>query len=200
MTIQNIIFDLGGVLIEWNPQKLVQNFSSELAVQNNLLENVLNHPDWAEKDRGTISPQEGIVRFAHYTGLSTNQISDFMHQLKASLQLKAETVTLMDELKAQDFGLYCLSNMPDDHYQLLRKKYDFWNRFDGIIISGLVRLVKPEAAIYQYLLDTYHLDADSCLFIDDSPQNIQVAQSLGIRGIIFSDIESCRKQLHQVTL
>jgi len=115
--------------------------------------------------------------------------------VRDSLILMPETLPLMDELRAQGYPLFCLSNMPVEHYQHLTKIYDFWDKFAGIVISGQAKMVKPEPEIYQYLLNTYQLEPSTCIFIDDSPPNIEAAQSLGINGIVFTDVQSCRQEL-----
>lgn len=198
MSIQNIIFDLGGVLIDWDPRGIVQKFSADPVVQEGIVREVFDHSDWADKDRGDLTNAEAKLRFVARTGLSADEIDRLMQILLEMLLLKEPTLRLMDELKEQGYPLYCLSNMPVDHYDYLRQKYDFWDRFEGIVISGAVRMVKPEPRIYEYTLREYQLDPAVTVFIDDSPKNIEVAQTFGIQGIVFSDVEDCRKKLEQL--
>jgi len=195
MSIANIIFDLGGVVVEWNPQGIVDGFTNDPKLAGTLLESIFDHPDWAEKDRVSYSVAELVQRFAQRTGLSEDQIEKLMLAVRDSLILMPETLPLMDELRAQGYPLFCLSNMPVEHYQHLTKIYDFWDKFAGIVISGQAKMVKPEPEIYQYLLNTYQLEPSTCIFIDDSPPNIEAAQSLGINGIVFTDVQSCRQEL-----
>lgn len=79
-----------------------------------------------------------------------------------------------------------------------KNKYNFWDVFSGIVFSGQVKMIKPELEIYQFLLREYQLEPETCVFIDDSPKNIEVARSLGIKGIVFSDVQSCRQQLRMM--
>ncbi len=195
MQFQNIIFDLGGVVVEWDPDGIIAEFSQEPKMAAKLKREVFDHPDWAEKDRGVLSEAEVSKGFASRTGLSEARIEALMRIVRESLRLKADTLPLIDELRQSGFGIYCLSNMPVEHYEHLRKRYDFWEKFDGIVISGLVKMVKPEPGIYQYLLTEYQLAPSTCIFIDDSPRNIEVAKTLGIEGIVFTDVQSCRQQL-----
>ena len=198
MKIQNIIFDLGGVLIEWNPLDVISRFSPDPDVQSILMQGIFEHPDWAEKDRGGFTEAEGIHRSAHRTGFSVEKITSLMVAIRDSLTLMADTLPLIDEFRSQGYPIYCLSNMPVEHYQHLKQLYDFWDRFDGIVISGMVKMVKPEPEIYQYLLSKYQLEPSTCVFIDDSPKNIEVARSLGINGIIFTNVHSCRLELREM--
>ncbi|MEZ4708239.1 MAG: HAD-IA family hydrolase [Caldilineaceae bacterium] len=114
------------------------------------------------------------------------------------MQPKAETVALMHELTELEATLYCLSNMPVERYAWLRQSYNFWPLFSGIIISGEIQLIKPDAAIYQHLLQKFELPAEACLFLDDSPPNIEAANALGIHGILFQDAADCRHQVFRL--
>lgn len=197
MEIQNIIFDLGGVLIEWDPDGIITKFTDDLELGVILRREIFDHPDWNEKDRGALPVAEINRRFASRTGLAEGEIAAFMDIIRTSLPLMEETLPLMDELRQQGYSLYCLSNMPVEHYDHLTKCYDFWEKFDGIVISGQIKLVKPETEIYQHLLNTFALEPSTCVFLDDSPKNIAAAQDEGIHGIVFQDVDSCRKELKQ---
>jgi putative hydrolase of the HAD superfamily len=196
MRIENIIFDLGGVLIEWDPEEIIRKFTGDQELGALLLRSVFNHPDWAEKDRGRYANAELIPRFAQRTGLSQTELESLMRTVLDSLVLMPDSLLLMDELISRGYPLYCLSNMPVEHYEHLRAKYNFWGKFNGLVISGLVKMVKPEPKIYQYLLKEFQLPASTCVFIDDSPINIEVAQKVGMMGIVFTDVQSCRQSLN----
>lgn len=198
MKIQNIIFDLGGVLIEWDPAQVLSSFYPDPEDQFALMQGIFDHPDWAEKDRGVYSADEEIKRFARRTGFAEKDIAALLVAVRDSLTLKADTLSLLYELREEGYPLYCLSNMPMDHASFLENKYDFWDVFSGIVFSGQVKMIKPELEIYQFLLREYQLEPETCVFIDDSPKNIEVARSLGIKGIVFSDVQSCRQQLRMM--
>ncbi len=195
MSTQNIIFDVGGVLVEWNPQRIIDTFTQDQELAAKIRSGVFEHPDWDEKDRGVISKDELNRRFARNTGLSETEIASLMRIVVDTLPLKPETLPLMDELRQLGYRLFCLSNMPVDHFDHLKKIFDFWEKFDGIVISGQVKLVKPEAEIYRYLLEAFSLEPSTCIFLDDSPKNIAAAQKVGIRGIVFRDVDSSREEL-----
>lgn len=195
MNIRNIVFDLGGVLIGWEPDKMIAKFTQDFDLAARMRREIFDHPDWSEKDRGVVPVGEINRRFAQRTGLTENEIAAFMHIIRESLPLMEDTLPLMDELRQKGLSLYCLSNMPVDHYVYLKKRYDFWDKFDGIVISGEVKLVKPEQEIYNYLLDNFNLIPSACVFLDDSPANIAAAQNAGIHGIVFRDVDSCRDEL-----
>jgi putative hydrolase of the HAD superfamily len=183
------------VLVEWDPDGIIAQFTQDVDLAARLKREIFDHQDWAEKDRGIISALESNRRFAERTGLSEAQIAELMQIILPSLGLLSATLPLMDELSERGLRLYCLSNMPVEHYDYLRHKYNFWDKFEGIVISGCVYLVKPEAEIYQYLLSEFRLEPEKCVFLDDSPKNIIAAQEQGIHGIVFRDADSCREEL-----
>jgi putative hydrolase of the HAD superfamily len=192
------IFDLGGVLVEWQPARIARNFSADPALQQSILEGIFRHPDWVEKDRGSLSVPELEKRFSARTQLAPDEIRRLMVQVRASLQLKADTLAWIRELKASGFPLYCLSNMPSDHEAYLRQRYDFWALFDGIVTSNRVGMVKPEPGIFLHLLQAFGLDPQNCVFIDDGPANIEIAQSLGIHGIHFKGAAGARRAFERI--
>ncbi len=194
----NPIFDLGGVLVEWKPDQIARGFTADPALQKSILENIFHHPDWVEKDRGSLTAGELEVRFAARTGLPAVEIRRLMAQVRAALELKNSTLAWIQELKQEGFPLYCLSNMPPDHEAYLRERYDFWGLFDGIVTSHRVGLVKPEPEIFRHLLRTYKLDPQTCVFIDDGQANIRVAGEIGIHGVHFTGIEEARRTFERI--
>ena len=103
-------------------------------------------------------------------------------------------VALIEALHSAGHRLYALSNMGHASIDWLEQQ-EFWRFFSGKVVSARVRMIKPEPDIYRYLLVSFDLKADECLFIDDSPANVAAAKALGIRGMAFTDAHSCRQQL-----
>jgi putative hydrolase of the HAD superfamily len=195
----NIIFDLGGVVVTWNPKKLVQSFTDDLKTQDLLLSKLIRHADWIELDRGSLSLSEAIERCAERTGLGTEYISRFMKSVPRSLTPITETIELMHSLKNKGHRLFCLSNMQAAGISYLVDTYSFLNLFEGIVFSCRVNMVKPDPRIFNHLLSTYRLDRAHTLFIDDSPANIDAAENIGIKAILFKDAEQCSKALESIT-
>jgi putative hydrolase of the HAD superfamily len=191
----NIIFDLGGVVFDWNPDAIIGAVFEDPELQAIIRREVFEHPDWSETDRGTLTRAEAVVRWARRTGRPVAELEALMHTADVSMQLETATLALMEELAGQGRPLYCLSNMPAERYAYLRQTYDFWDLFSGIVISAHVKMVKPEPGIFEHLLATYRLDPATTLFVDDSPKNISAARSLGIQGILFTTALACRRQL-----
>ena len=121
-----------------------------------------------------------------------------MQAMRESLTPHAETVALLEELAQRAVPVYCLSNMPTSTWNYLRARDDFWKRFHGIVISAHVKLLKPERAIYRYLLQTHRLVPEQTVFIDDVAANVAGAREAGIHAIEFRGAADCRVQLERL--
>jgi putative hydrolase of the HAD superfamily len=191
----NIIFDLGGVVVTWKPEELVRSFTDDMKIQDILLSKLIRHSDWIELDRGLLSLSEAVERCAARTGLNPEYITRFMKRVPPSLIPKDETIELMHLLKNKGHNLFCLSNMHAASISYLEKTYSFLNIFEGIVVSCRVNMVKPDPGIFRHLITTYHLEPAQTVFIDDSPANIDTAESMGIKTILFKDAAQCLKAL-----
>lgn len=198
-----VIFDLGGVVFDWDPHTIIATFLDTLSLPADeqlartalLKEEVFDHPDWLETDRGFLNEANATKQFAARTGHSMEEMEQLQRVINASLVPFPETLQLIEDLTQRGVPLYVLSNMPAERGAYLLKTFDFWDKFAGIILSGNVRLIKPDAAIYQHLLAEFGLQAEDCAFLDDSVENVIAASAVGIYGIHFKSAAQCRPLL-----
>ncbi|WP_348685041.1 HAD family hydrolase [Aeromonas bestiarum] len=188
-----IIFDLGRVVVSWDPVAIVRSVLGSDDAEA-LAERLFNHPDWLEVDRGTLSLHTMARQAQGRTGLPAAQNLAILQAVPASLLPDPAMLTLIETLHGAGHRLYALSNMGHASIDWL-EQHAFWRFFSGKVVSARVRMMKPEPDIYRYLLVSFDLKADECLFIDDSPANVAAAQALGIGGLVFTDVPSCRQQL-----
>ena len=196
-TVRNVIFDLGGVVLDWNPDHIVSRFQPVLELRASL-KAALFGPDWRLFDRGTLTESELIERLESGVGRPKQEVMAILDAVRDSLVEKPETVKLIRALQAQGTPLYCLSNMPAAIYTHLRRRHNFWDAFSGIVISGEVKMMKPEPAVFQHLLDTFNLRAEESVFIDDVLANIDSAKQMGLHTIWFKDAAQCRRELDRL--
>lgn len=196
--IRNIIFDMGGVLIQWRPQKIADEFSPDPQVRQILTERVFGDNLWKQWDRGEINLEDVKQGIMARTGFRYEQADHLMALVLDSLDLIQPSLALLQELHTRGYHPYCLSNMPREHYEILKERLPVWQYFKGEVISGMVGIAKPDAAIFQHLLDKYQLTPETCLFLDDFPQNVEAAQALGINGFIYTDAAAFRQQMPQL--
>jgi len=194
MTVRNVIMDLGGVLLEWNPDELLTPFEAEPEPRRALRASVFSH-DWRLFDRGHISENELLVRLVAATGKPRELILAIIEAARGCLRAKPETVKLVRALHRRGFNLYCLSNMPHPFYEHLRRRHDFWDVFHGVVISGEIQMMKPEPQIYHHLLQRFGLEAHESVFVDDMAVNVDAAKGIGLHGICFRDAHQCEREL-----
>jgi putative hydrolase of the HAD superfamily len=196
----NLVFDLGGVVVRWDPEAIIASVFSDPATRAKVKVGVFDDPDWLELDRGTLGRDDAIARAAKRTGISAGEMKRLLHAVPASLVVFPETVELLYRLKRKDYPLYCLSNMHFASIEYLEKTHTFWDVFDGRVISCRLQLCKPESGIYEHLLQTYGLEAQDTLFIDDVQKNLDAAAKLGIRTLRFENAAQCERELRALGL
>lgn len=192
----NIVFDLGGVVFEWLPDRLVKSAFSDPKTQVLVRNEIITHPDWLELDRGSLPLEQAISRGAQRTGMSETELSDFFDQAPPSLTPIQESIDLIHELhESGEHRLFVLSNMHRTSIAHLESNYDFWSLFHARVISCRIGMVKPEPEIFRYLLESNGIDAQETVFIDDMQENVDAAAKHGINTIQFHNTRDCKRQL-----
>ncbi len=182
-----IIFDLGAVLIDWNPEYLYHTIFSEKEEIKHFLENICTS-EWNEEQDNGRSLKDGTdLLVAQYPDHAQN-IRAFYGQWQQMLGGAIEgTVDIFAQLKSlKRYKFYALTNWSAETFPIALERYDFLNWFDGIVVSGEEKMRKPFNAFYQVLLDRYNLQAADALFIDDNYRNIVAAEAMGFSVIHFS--------------
>jgi HAD superfamily hydrolase (TIGR01509 family) len=195
MNIRNVVFDVGGVLLEWNPSRIIAGLYPDPAIQAVIREQIFEHADWHEFDRGTLSETAAIEHFAKLSGRTRDETRLLMQAARESLAPITGTIALVEELADAGLHLYLLSNMPVSTYEYLIERHKFFGHFKHLVISGAIRLVKPEPAIYRHLVDETGIVPAESVFIDDLLKNVVAARECGFHAIQFTDPQSCRGQL-----
>jgi putative hydrolase of the HAD superfamily len=191
----NVVFDLGGVVFDWQPDSLIRSVFDDPKTQDLVRAEIIDHPDWVELDRGALSLDEAINGGASRTGLPCADVKRLFDAVPPSLTPVPGTIELIRSTRDANNRLFVLSNMHAASISYLEENHKIWDMFDGIVISCRINKVKPEAAIYEHLLNAYELEAAETVFIDDLSENLSVASSIGIQTIRFIDPCDCRRRL-----
>jgi putative hydrolase of the HAD superfamily len=192
---RNVVFDFGGVLVRWQPEAIIAGLYADEPSRAQVREAVFRHPDWIDIDRGTLSENTAIERFATRMGRPVAEMRALMQHMKDSLTPLPGSIALLEELARRGVPLYGLSNMSAPIFALLKSRHEHWDRFRGIVVSGEIGLVKPDPEIFHHLAKRYDLIPAETVFIDDHLPNIESARRLGFRTIHFADPQQCRSEL-----
>jgi putative hydrolase of the HAD superfamily len=191
----NIVFDLGGVVFDWQPDKIIRRVFPDSKTRDLVKTEIFEHNDWVELDRGTLTLDQAIIRGASRSGLPRESIEKLLNEVPRSLTPIKETIDLIRSIRDSNNRFFVLSNMHIASISYLEKKHNIWDMFDGIVISSRIQKVKPEIEIYEHLLKEYKLEAAETVFIDDMSENLTAASSIGIQTIRFVDPFQCRQHL-----
>ena len=187
--------------MDWNPRYLYQKlFNGNSAAMERFLHEIGFH-DWnTEQDKGRPFV-EGIAELCKRFPKYANLINVYYERWEESVAGPiVETVEILRLLKHKGYSLYGLSNWSAETFHLVRSRYDFLNWFKAIVISGEVKLVKPDPRIFEVLLQRISNPAEKCLFIDDSEINISVAREMGFNTIHYRSPEQLERELSKRNL
>ena len=198
--ISAVVFDLGGVLIDWDPRYLYRTLFDDDAAMEEFLATVTTQ-EWNHAQDAGRPWAAAIEELAEVHPEKRDLIEAYWRRWPETLGEAIEpTVALLDELRATGVRLYALSNWSGETFPIARPRYPFLEWFDGIVISGDERIAKPDPRIFTVLLERYGLTAAETLFIDDHAPNIEAASALGFRAIRFTDAASLRIDLTRLRL
>lgn len=196
--IKNIIFDMGGVLIDYNPEKTLYGlFDKETA--DILLKEIFRNPFWADKDRGIITPAEIMQKVKNRIPEAVfEKVSEMVDNFYPYMPPFEKMYGFVEMLKSKGYGIYLLSNASPDFHER-RSGIPALSLFDGVIISADYKLLKPEKEIYEKLYETFSLKPEECFFIDDVPANIDGAKATGMDGHCYyhGDLDILKRDMEQ---
>jgi 2-haloacid dehalogenase len=190
-----VVFDLGGVLIEWDPRHLYRKLLADEAAVEEFLATVCT-PEWnAELDRGRPFA-EGVAELVERHPEHAAAIAAYHERWPEMVAGDIPgTVEVLAELRAAGVPLYALTNWSAETFAITRGRFEFLEWFDGLLVSGEERVTKPDSAIFQLLLDRFGLDPTAIVFVDDSEANVAAARRLGFDAIGFTGHEELRREL-----
>lgn len=198
MTIKNIIFDVGNVIVRWSPPHIVATtFPDHPPHQQDLLVEALFKTDtWIQLNLGKISEKEAkAIYLATIDTLTPDRVDLLFDTIKFSLELIPGTLDIIQALHKNGYFLYSLTDNVKEIMHYLQERYDFWKYFKHVTVSAYIGMIKPNQDIFDYTLQKNQLLAHETLFIDDHLPNITTAKSIGLHTILFTDAPSCLQAL-----
>lgn len=192
--IKNIIFDMGNVLLDYDPEVSLRHFVEKEEDRALIRRELFQGPEWIEGDLGHITDEE------RFDGVSLRiperlhrELRQCVEQWHMCMQPVSGAKEFCSYAKEKGYRLYVLSNASNSFYQYF-PRFAPLDYFDGIVVSCDIHLIKPDIRIYQYLLEQFHLLPEECFFIDDVAANVEGARKAGISGAVFrGDFEEIKR-------
>lgn len=198
-----VVFDLGGVVFNWQPTVLLQQVLPARAIDENsaqhwvceIFQTFDPDGDWAQFDLGTVEPDTLALRIARRTGLMPQEVTAVIDGLAPHMRVKHDTVELIQDLKHCGHRLVYLSNMPHGLSRWIEDDHPFADWFEDGIFSARVAKMKPGPDIFNLLVEQLAVRDPAPVFIDDAQRNIDTALSLGWRGVRFDSASQTRSEM-----
>ena len=190
------IFDLGGVLIEWNPRHLYRKlFNGDEAAMEHFLDNVCT-TEWNQRQDAGRTFAEGIRELMPLHAERLELIEAFGKRFAEMIPGAIEgSVAVLSELKQLGVPIYAITNWSAETFPPQRERFAFLSWFQGIVVSGFEGVIKPDRRIFEILCERYRIPPEAAVFIDDVPHNAEAASKLGIHGIHFRSPDQLRGEL-----
>lgn len=184
--IKNIIFDIGNVLLKFEPKKYLRELFNDKEIEDLLFNEIFRSEEWLMLDKGSINEAEATSVFVQRRPERMSDINLCMSNWKSILVPIKENVAVLKSLNNKGYNLYILSNFHEAAYNHIIDSHKFFSLFHGGAVSFEENILKPNIEFFNILLDRYALNPCECLFIDDTLDNITAASSLGINAIHYT--------------
>ncbi len=199
--IKNLIFDFGAVLVDWNPRYVYDAwFKEDKEREEYFLTNICNMEWNSEMDSGKpfqTAVEERISLFPEWEPEIRLYKEKWMGMIGGAIPGMYE---LVKKYKEKGYGIYGLTNWSAETFYKVEPKFPVFQLLDGKIVSGDVKVLKPEARIFKLLMDKYNLKPEECAFIDDNAANVAGAKAVGIQGILFTGASALESELKSLNL
>lgn len=199
MMINNIIFDLGGVLIDWNPRYVFRNVFDSDEKTEWFLSNICTMTWNEQQDAGrSIKSATELLqkKFPQWHDEIALYYGRWEEMLGGPIK---DTVDLLSRLKTNNtYNLFALTNWSSETFPIALERFDFLSWFQGIVVSGHEKCIKPDREIYNILLERYELNAEHSVFIDDNKRNVAGALAVGMKAIHFKDTDYFKESLSEL--
>ena len=198
MMIKNIIFDVGKVLVEYDPDGMMKKLGFDEETLQTVNQAVFQNELWNESDRGVLSPEELLEAFIANNPAYEKEIRQVIDAVGDTISLVPYAVEWVKGLKERGYHLYILSNYAEYTYEKTSHKMEFLPYMDGVVFSYRCKLIKPEKEIYEYICKTYELKPEESVFLDDRKDNVEAARNMGMHGIVFENYAQGSETLEQL--
>ena len=195
--IKNVVFDVGQVLVTFDPPKYMKDLGYSQEVIDALMKAMFSHPLWGELDRSLHTKAELMEMFVSNAPEYEKEIRDVFGSIENSAKPQPYVIEWMEDLKKRGVGMYVVSNYAEFMYEGTKHTMLFLPYMDGVMFSYMCHAIKPEREIFETLLNKYNLKAEECVFIDDRADNVEGAKAVGFSGIQFHSYAQAKEELEK---
>ncbi|GAB6167837.1 HAD family phosphatase [Clostridium carnis] len=196
---KNIVFDIGNVLLNFNPREYLKGKIKEEKVEE-VYKEVFQSEEWVMLDRGIIEEKDAIEVLINRSRENKDNIKIAFENWYDILTPIEKTVEILKKLKEEGYNLYYLSNFHLLAFEHVINKYEFFSIFYGGIVSYRENLIKPEKEMYEKILENYNIKANESIFIDDVKENIDGAKDIGFNTILFTSPDKLIEELKKYNI
>lgn len=194
--VRNIVFDIGNVIVRWDPQAIAQRALGEHhEAEARALALFTEYESWLALNRGEITLEELRQAYARDHALEEPQVERLVAELFASLTLIEETAVLMRRLAGAGYRLFAISDNVHEIVAHLKESHDFWPLFEAAVISAELGVMKPDPRIFRHLLEEHRLDPAETVFFDDLEANVRGAEAVGMHARLFTGARQAERDL-----
>ena len=195
MAIRNIVFDIGNVVVRWDPALISARTFGEAEATVELTRSIFADPLWYQLMRGEITEVEAKRAYCLRLLREPAKLDELFFHIKDHQELIPGTVDLMQRLARAGYRVFALSDNVREIVIHLRERYDFWQHFEGVVISAELGWLKPDPRIFGHLLDSFALDPAETVFLDDVAGNVEGARAVNMHAIQFIDAHQAEAEL-----
>ena len=197
--IRNVVFDVGNVLVPWDPAGIEERaFGKDRLEASSFVPPLRGNPIWLAVNRGELSLEEAKLRYVADDGFAPEEIDALWEALYASFPLISDTRAMMDELKSSGYRLFAITDNVHEIVAQLKRDYDFWDLFEVAAVSAEIGTLKPDPRIYHWLLNEAGIEAGESVFLDDVQRNVDGAKAVGMDAFVFTDALQARTDLQSI--
>lgn len=198
--IKNVVFDIGNVLVDYDVKGFLLKKGFEPDIIKRIVKASMMSPYWEAFERGELSEDEAMKAFTSLDPEIESELYKAYDNVNGMLTIRPFAIELVKKLKSEGFNVYYLSNYSSKAYYECSDSLAFMEYMDGGCVSFQEKMTKPDVNFYKVFLKKFNLIPEECIFVDDTPINIEVAESLGFKGIIYTSYDNTVESIHKLSL
>ncbi len=196
--IKNIIFDVGKVLVSYEPDAYMESLGIKKEAQDSINKAMFQNKLWDISDQGIYSKEELLEKFIAGAPEYEVEIRQLYGTIGNTIEMLPHSMEWLRDLKERGYKLYILSNYAEETYKQTKDKLKFLSLVDGAVFSYECKMIKPQRQIYEHICQKYQLNCSESIFVDDRQENVQAARNNGILSVLFQNYEQAKTELDEM--